>query len=375
MTFETGQVPMGGAALSPAESNVIPASSTTGVSPILGGSRPMLVQAFNMPPTSVAGIYMVAQYLLGEESDGGQSGCYISPKAINAEQLESEFSPCGTPVVLDAENNVTIMPAGIRFRIRLSEDAIGEATVIAVPYSGIVIPDGYLAGRCGGSGTGGGATGPAGPTGATGPSGATGPTGATGAASTVPGPTGATGATGPTGATGATGATGPTGATGAPPGVFIGQFDALQVVDLLGGDLPMGFLPYSVTLCGYGSNPYLQFTLVNNGVTSGDGTVLTLSIPASIRVTGTSIAFNYSGGASGPATITPANLASTGLTVAALPPGASVSCRVFLLAATNVAVDPLAIVHMNVVPGPTASIGLFSATTLVKVDGTSSSCS
>ena len=33
-----------------------------------------------MPPTSVAGIYMVAQYLLGEESDGGQSGCYISPK-------------------------------------------------------------------------------------------------------------------------------------------------------------------------------------------------------------------------------------------------------------------------------------------------------
>ena len=27
MTFETGQVPMGGAALSPVESNVIPASS------------------------------------------------------------------------------------------------------------------------------------------------------------------------------------------------------------------------------------------------------------------------------------------------------------------------------------------------------------
>lgn len=33
MTFETGQIPMGGAALSPVESNVIPASSTTGVTP------------------------------------------------------------------------------------------------------------------------------------------------------------------------------------------------------------------------------------------------------------------------------------------------------------------------------------------------------
>ena len=41
--------------------------------------------------------------------------------------------------------------------------------MIAVPYSGIVIPDGYPAGRCGGAGgTGGGAAGPAGPTGPTG---------------------------------------------------------------------------------------------------------------------------------------------------------------------------------------------------------------
>lgn len=381
MTFETSQVPMGGAALSPVESNVIPASSTTGVSPILGGSRPMLVQAFNMPPTSVAGIYMVAQYLLGEESDGGQSGCYISPKAINAEQLESEFSPCGTPVVLDAENNVTIMPAGIRFRIRLSEDAIGEATVIAVPYSGIVIPDGYLAGRCGGSGTGGGATGPAGPTGATGPAGATGATGATGAASTVPGPTGATGATGPAGATGATGATGPTGATGAtgptgatgatgaPLGIFTTTITA-PVVEIAPGvfeESPV--LVYDRTGCGY-TYQAARIVVTNAGTTDGASTNVKLTQDSAIAADAVTYAVSYFAGATGPATITPAALASPGLTLTAMPSGGSAVILAKIRAATDFVVRPLAVMQVVLTPGPSAGSGALTTGHIVPVDGT-----
>ena len=340
----------------------------------------MLVQAFNMPPTSVAGIYMVAQYLLGEESDGGQSGCYISPKAINAEQLESEFSPCGTPVVLDAENNVTIMPAGIRFRIRLSEDAIGEATVIAVPYSGIVIPDGYLAGRCGGSGTGGGATGPAGPTGATGPAGATGATGATGAASTVPGPTGATGATGATGPTGATGATGPTGATGATgptgatgatgaaPGSFTTAVDPVKIFNG-GTDIPVSQLPASVAGCGYGANPFVRLRLTNTGSTSGDGTVMLPFVPSTIQATGASVFMSYSGGASGPSTVPVATALSSGVTLTALPGGSSAVMAIYMLAASSGTVAPTAVVSMNITPGPAANVSPSTDGVLVNVNG------
>ena len=76
-----------------------------------------------MPPTSVAGIYMVAQYLLGARSPmAGSQGVTSAPRRSTQSSFESEFSRAA-PVVLDAENNVTIMPAGIRFRIRPSEDA------------------------------------------------------------------------------------------------------------------------------------------------------------------------------------------------------------------------------------------------------------